>query len=91
MLTEFDTFLKSCGIVREHTVRNRPQNGVAERANRLLGERITAMISEAGLFKAFWAEYLLHMCMFWIDVSHQLCKVLHLMSYEMEKRKVLVI
>ena len=30
----------------------------AERANRLLGERITAMLSEAGLSKAFWAECL---------------------------------
>ena len=41
-------------------MRNRPQqNGVAERANiRLLGERITAMLSEAGLSKAFWAECL---------------------------------
>jgi len=37
MSTEFDTLLKSCGIVREHSVRNRPQqNGVTERANRLL-------------------------------------------------------
>ena len=30
MSTEFDTFLNGCGIVREHSVRNRPQqNGVA--------------------------------------------------------------
>jgi len=57
--TEFDTILKSCDIFREHSVRNRPQqNGVAERANRLLGERITAMLSEAGLSKAFWAKCL---------------------------------
>jgi len=59
MSNEFDTFLKECGIIREHSVRNRPQqNGVAERANRTLGERITAMLSESGLSKAYWAECL---------------------------------
>ncbi len=59
MTTDFDNYLKACGIVREHSVRNRPQqNGVAERANRILGERITAMLSESGLSKAFWAECL---------------------------------
>jgi len=59
MSNDFDTFLKNAGIVREHSVRNRPQqNGVAERANRTFSERITAMITESGLSKAFWAECL---------------------------------
>jgi transposase InsO family protein len=59
MSNEFDAFLKNCGIARQHSVRNRPQqNGVAERANRLLHERITAMLNESGLSKAFWAECL---------------------------------
>jgi transposase InsO family protein len=65
MSNEFDAYLKECGIRREHSVRNRPQqNGVAERTNRTLGERITALLSEAGLSKAYWAE-----CLSWIVVS----------------------
>jgi transposase InsO family protein len=59
MSNEFDAYLKECGIARQHSVRNRPQqNGVAERTNRTLGERITALLSEANLSKAFWAECL---------------------------------
>jgi transposase InsO family protein len=59
MSKEFDTYLKECGIAREHSVRNRPQqNRVAERCNRVLGEMITAMLSESGLSKAYWAECL---------------------------------
>ena len=56
---EFIEFLDACGIAREYTVRNRPQqNGVAERANRTLAERITAMLEESGLSKRYWAECL---------------------------------
>jgi hypothetical protein len=59
MSNEFDAYLKECGIARQHSVRNRPQqNGVAERTNRTLEERITALLSEANLSKAFWAECL---------------------------------
>ena len=59
MSNEFDAYLKECGISRQHSVRNRPQqNGVAERTNRTLRERITALLSEAGLSKAYWAECL---------------------------------
>ena len=44
-------------IERQHTVRARPQqNGVAERANRVLSERLTTMLDESGLPKAFWGE-----------------------------------
>jgi hypothetical protein len=54
MTNDFDAYLKAYGIVREHSVRNRPQqNGVAERMNRTLGEGITALLSESGLSKAF--------------------------------------
>ena len=59
MSNEFIEFLDSCGIEKQYTVRNRPQqNGVAERANRTLAERITAMLDESGLSKRYWAECL---------------------------------
>ena len=59
MSNDFQNFMDACGIVREHTVRNRPQqNGVAERANRLFAERIVALLEESGLSKKFWAECL---------------------------------
>ena len=59
MSNEFQNLLDECGIVREHTVRNRPQqNGVAERCNRLFSERIVALLEESGLSKKFWAECL---------------------------------
>src|SRR5438445_9145531 len=59
MSNAFLKFTQECGILRQHTTRNRPQqNGVAERANRVLGECITAMLDETGLSKAFWGECL---------------------------------
>jgi transposase InsO family protein len=59
MSNEFIGFLDSCGILKQYTVRNRPQqNGVAERANRTLAERITAMLDESGLSKRYWGECL---------------------------------
>ncbi len=57
MSNEFNDFCDAAGIERQHTVRNRPQqNGVAERANRDLGEGVTAMLSESGLPPQFWGE-----------------------------------
>ncbi|KAM1696422.1 hypothetical protein ACFXTN_027951 [Malus domestica] len=57
-----DPFLKVCqdeGIVRHFTVRETPQqNGVTERMNRTLLEKVRCMLSNAGLGKAFWAEAL---------------------------------
>jgi transposase InsO family protein len=59
MSNEFIGFLDACGIVRQYTTRNCPQqNGVAERANRTLAERITAMLDESGLSKRYWGECL---------------------------------
>ena len=59
-------FTNSCGIERQHTVRVHPQqNGVAERANRVLSEHIMAMLKESGLAMAFWGEALaalIHVC-----------------------------
>lgn len=66
MSNEFLRFTDECGISRQHTVRNRPQqNGVAERANRTLDERITAMLNESGLSKAFWGECLAALVHIW--------------------------
>ncbi|KAG8500107.1 hypothetical protein CXB51_003710 [Gossypium anomalum] len=55
-----DPFLQVCqdeGIVRYFTVRDTPQqNGVAERMNRTMLEKVRCMLSNAGLGKEFWAE-----------------------------------
>ncbi|KAH9744296.1 External alternative NAD(P)H-ubiquinone oxidoreductase B4 [Citrus sinensis] len=45
------------GIKRHFTMRHTPQqNGVAERMNRTLLEKVRCMLSDAGLDKKFWAE-----------------------------------
>ena len=47
---DFDEFCKTEGIVRHKTVVHTPQqNGVAERANRMLLEKARCMLSNAGL------------------------------------------
>ncbi|KAH9657504.1 hypothetical protein KPL70_023101 [Citrus sinensis] len=55
-----DPFLQVCqneGIKRHFTMRHTPQqNGVAERMNRTLLEKVRCMLSNAGLDKKFWAE-----------------------------------
>ncbi|KAH9722810.1 hypothetical protein KPL70_006849 [Citrus sinensis] len=55
-----DPFLQVCqneGIKRYFTMRHTPQqNGVAERMNRTLLEKVRCMLSNAGLDKKFWAE-----------------------------------
>ena len=66
MSNAFLQFTTSCGIERQHTVRARPQqNGVAERANRVLSERLTTMMDESGLPKAFWGEGLAALVHVW--------------------------
>jgi len=55
-----DPFLKVCqnyGIVRHFTVRKTPQqNGVSERMNKTLVEKVRCMLSNADLGREFWAE-----------------------------------
>src|SRR6266540_6711630 len=59
MSNEFIKFTDSCGIHRRHTTRNRPQqNGVAEHANRTMGDDISAMLYEAQLPPSLWGEAL---------------------------------
>ncbi|KAG8488863.1 hypothetical protein CXB51_016741 [Gossypium anomalum] len=54
---EFNRLCKSEGIVRHLTVRHTPQqNGVAERMNRTIMEKVRCMLSNANLPKSFWAE-----------------------------------
>ena len=57
MSNAFIKFTTDCGIERRHSTRNHPQqNGLAERANRTMGECITAMLAESGLPLSFWGH-----------------------------------
>ena len=54
---EFKNFCEMRGIKRELTAPGNPaQNGVAERMNRTINERVLSMLSNAGLTQGFWAE-----------------------------------
>ncbi|KAG8478019.1 hypothetical protein CXB51_027833 [Gossypium anomalum] len=54
---EFNRLCKSEGIMRHLTVRHTPQqNGVAERMNRTIMEKVRCMFSNANLPKSFWVE-----------------------------------
>ena len=66
MSKAFLAFTQEAGIERRHSTRNRPQqNGLAERANRTMGERITAMLSESRLPASFWGECISSMVHVW--------------------------
>lgn len=54
---KFDCFCKKEGRVRHRTCTYTPQqNGVAERLNRTIMNKVRSMLSESGLDKKFWAE-----------------------------------
>ncbi|WVZ11552.1 hypothetical protein V8G54_016082 [Vigna mungo] len=54
---EFNGFCKEKGIRRHRTVVGTPQqNGLAERMNRTILERVRCMLLGSGLSKAFWGE-----------------------------------
>ena len=54
---EFDTFCKQRGIKRHMTVPLNPQqNGIAERANRTIVERVRCMLFSSGLGKKLWGK-----------------------------------
>ena len=58
---QFSIFCKKEGISRHFTVRDTPQqNGVAERMNRTLLEKVWCMLSNASLGKQFWAEAVMY-------------------------------
>lgn len=56
---EFENFFRENGIKHEKTVPKSPQqNGISERLNRTLIEKVRTMLSDAALPKSFWAEAL---------------------------------
>ena len=56
---EFECFFRDNGIKHEKTVPKSPeQNGISERLNRTLIEKVRTMLSDASLPKTFWAEAL---------------------------------
>src|SRR5664279_5191168 len=55
MSQEFDSHLKSCGIVSQLTPPGTPQrNGVSERRNRTLLDMVRSMMSQTDLSLSFW-------------------------------------
>ena len=57
MSKEFDVFCKERRIKRHGTIPMNPQqNGVAERANRTIVERIRCILFSSGMAKRFWGE-----------------------------------
>ena len=57
ILKSFVDFCDTKGIKRELTAPyTPPQNGVAERMNRTIQERVRSMLSNAELSNGFWAE-----------------------------------
>ena len=53
----FEEFLVSSGIVHHKTCPYTPaQNGVAERMNRTIGDRVRCMLFDSGVGLKFWAE-----------------------------------
>ncbi|KAG8496510.1 hypothetical protein CXB51_008987 [Gossypium anomalum] len=60
---EFNRLYKSEGIMRHLTVCHTPQqNGIAERMNRTIMEKVRCMLSNANLPKSFWAEAAFTVC-----------------------------
>ena len=54
---QFDAYCKNHGIRHEKVPPKTPQmNGVAERMNRTIAEKVRSMLSQAKLPKSFWAE-----------------------------------
>ena len=57
----FKAFCSMEGIARHYTNASSPQqNGVAERLNRTLLEKVRCMLSNSGLPKVFWAEAIVY-------------------------------
>ncbi|CDZ98543.1 gag-pol polyprotein [Phaffia rhodozyma] len=59
MSNDFTSWLASLGITQQPSIPDTPQqNGKAERTNRTIEEKITALLMEYGLPGSFWAEAL---------------------------------
>ncbi|XP_070018348.1 uncharacterized protein [Nicotiana sylvestris] len=62
-LRQFAKVCENDAIVRRFTIKHTPQqNGVAERMNRTLLEKVRCKLSNAGLGKEFWAEAVTYAC-----------------------------
>ena len=60
---EFNLLCSKFGIVRHRTVKHTPQqNGVAERMNRTLLNKVRCLLISSGLGKSFWGEALVTAC-----------------------------
>ena len=60
---EFEMFYKNQGILRHKTIRNTPQqNGLTEKMNRTLLDRVRCMLHSSGLSKHFWGETVMIVC-----------------------------
>ena len=60
---EFNDLCAKYGIQRHKTVKNTPQqNGVAERMNRTLLNKVRCLMIESGLSKPYWGEALYNAC-----------------------------
>ena len=56
-------FYKNQGILRHKTIRNTPQqNGLTEKMNRTLLDRVRCMLHSSGLSKHFWGETVMIVC-----------------------------
>ena len=67
---DFEKFCQSEGIIRHKVVTNTPQqNGLAERMNKTILEKVSCMLVSANLPKKFWGEvvntivYLINKCL----------------------------
>ena len=57
---QFEEYCRSKGIRLKFTVRKTPElNGLAERMNRTIMERVQSMLAHAKLPKTFWVEALM--------------------------------
>ena len=59
---EFVKFCRERGIRREYTAPYSPeQNGIAERMNKTIQERVVSMLQHSGLSDGFWAVDIINM------------------------------
>ena len=60
---EFTSYCTKIGIMRHRTCRETPQqNGVAEKINGTLLNKVRFMLAESGMGKRFWAEAIATAC-----------------------------
>ena len=84
---EFSQHLQSKGTEHRVTMHDTPEhNGVAERLNRMLVERVRAMIHASGLPKNLWGEAIMHAT--WLKNRSSMCRLRTKTRYEIMYKKV---